>query len=1323
MLLAALIVCLAASLVPSLADVPLHGFEDLSVWSGYKDGGNPPIFTSDTQTVREGKALRLKYTDRTPQWGNLNAPCTVPPEAVALRFWIYKHSAAPGAALHIWLFEPDGDGWVQRVPFSPGGELSATPSGWQQVRMPISAFRFDPRGKNTRQLTGVNRMLIGCNFADLEVTVDSMTWETGQTAEPMPLPTTPDLRIETGPKGALGILDLESGLPASFRPAHKPAELAAVLRAAGFGVTILKPGNFADPAVLTPAKLDTIILPCGPYFPQAAQATFLAYVKAGGSFLSTDGYAFDQLLQLTNKGWSASGVEKTAANMDKPDEAVPIGLNNRLGKTGDSMNFSPDQIPVFDPQFQLEHATRLRLSEGYGQPDPAAGGSTEKAAGAQRLTYSSLAPFQGFSACVLTGLNSAVFPQVYRRWVSVLDAVTEEGQVRGSGLALALNYTGPFRGSVWAFSGLTDGTDLFLGDASRRDLLVRVVSDLADKVFLHELTTDLACYEPGETPQVSVKLSNFGKRPAERRLCISVSDGTVLEKDLTIQPGETRTFSVSASAADLARDGDLVPVRAWLAAEGRLADRLETAYCVRSPQVLASGPRLRWQGNYMTVDGRATFLIGSNQTGMMYYSPDENPRTWDRDFRSMSDNGYHILRILHFSPFAKGSYESGYRADPLDLLVRPERLVRQMDAIVQLAQKHRVALFLSLHDWQPLALTEEELRAQADWDRFWAARYRDVPGIFFDVQNEPTVDVPDRPDIRALWNSFLKDRYGSDEALRAAWKKHPPEAAMPGVPLSAMTDQWDDCRSADRKRFEAEILNRWVKANVDGLKSGSPEAPVTVGFLQSMPNADKLLGTRYTDFSNMHFYGSIQSLAPQLKLIDRRFEGKGFSLGEFGARDAHTARNQGSTRVPVTECTDYFRSVAHYVTGMGGAFAAVWSWKDFDEMVFPWGLVHRESYVTKPWLHALQQSYLLASFAQPVYEAPELYLLVPDQNRIGPRFNEIHQALFRAIDLLLDQRVNFGVLNEEDLDKLPPQARAILWPLPYCPTDAAFAGVRDWVKAGGSLYLSGDVSFDPQRQPTRSSRRAELGLAKTPVASPFDVPAEAWGQAPVETQVGQGKVLYVPYPLELRAHDTDAGVYQRFLRMAGIGPVELVCDEAQGPFRALSIPTAGGGRLTMIARNSSKRDLAQVTLPAAGVTLELGAGGCAFILQGAQGQVIGAETDGRLVLGDQKEEFAFATGPFGVCALDGKDLRQSQQVMVLPGECETVRVPSLAGLKGGQLRLGVPAQLQPATVFSGSALSFEPAGTGRIAVVAPATQMQAATDKVLAHLHLQTANW
>lgn len=1044
------------------------------------------------------------------------------------------------------------------------------------------------------------------------------------------------------------MLDMGDSLPDGFRTAHPPQQIAQSLRKAGFRVTLLQAADLANKSLLTPQRFDAIVLPYGAFFPLQAREAFLEYLKAGGSFLSTDGYAFDCPLIWDGTRWIEANQAVSAES---------LRINTRYGRPGDAMTFTPEQIGVFDPAFLLEDAVQVRTTSAFAHTPV-------------HLRFAK--PLQGFSASGLIGVNDPVFPPVYRRWLPVLEATDHRGNLRGTALSVLHNFAGVYKGGSWAFSGVTSGEPLLLGDAARERLLQRVMEHIVQKVYLHSLRTGFACYERGEPARISVDAVNFSKHTARVRVVLKADGQTVSRRDLVLQPGETQTVHGEVYTDRL--KGDYCPVEAqmWQGKERR--DTIHSAFCIWDAQVIARGPRVGWRDNVLTIDGEPALLVGTNQTGMVFFSANENPAVWERDFRRMAQHNIRILRILHFSPFAKDGYNGVGQHSALDLRgLPPKRLQRQMDAIVQIAQKHGIILFLCLHDWLGVVLTDEELQAQREWNRFWAHRYRRVPGIIYDIQNEPSVDMPDVPFVRRLWNKWLKQRYGSDEALRTAWRVNPLSTPLPNVPLGNRTDRWDDVRTADLKRFETELLNRWVKANVEGVKAGDPDALVCVGYLPSMPPADKILGTRYTDFSNMHYYGPLQDFPLEFKLIDRSAYGKGFSLGEFGAQEAHDARVYGRTGLPTSDSVTRFQQVLHYAVGLGAAFLCNWDWKDFDEMVFPWGLIHHGTPVAKPWLYTLAQGAELLKRVKPVYKPPQVYLLVPDSHRVGARFEQIHRALQNAVSLLLAQHVPFGVLNEEDLQEIPPSAKVIFWVLPYCPTDEVFAAVVQWVRRGGVLYLSGNIGFDRTRQPTRAERFRTLALPEQPVVSPFDVREEVWQMPPVIREVGQGKVLYVPYPLELRAQASHRTIYAQALRLAGIEGLDVTVQG--GEVHALAIPTRDGGRLYTLVRIDPAGELCHVSVPAHKVTVTLQPRGSAFVLVNGQGKVVAVESEGDLYLNGQK--VATAGGLYALVSLDGRGMLTSKCLLVLPHQQREVTVYLLPR---GRFAVGQMAQI-PSTAM------------------------------------------
>ena len=114
---------------------------------------------------------RQAYTNESPNWGNLTRDVDIPNEVTAIGIDIRKHSSGPGAAMHLWLMEEDGDAWVAQLR-PDGRSLGAVPEALYRVVVPVASFQFEPRGPGTRDMPSTSRMLLGCNFDDLEVTVE-----------------------------------------------------------------------------------------------------------------------------------------------------------------------------------------------------------------------------------------------------------------------------------------------------------------------------------------------------------------------------------------------------------------------------------------------------------------------------------------------------------------------------------------------------------------------------------------------------------------------------------------------------------------------------------------------------------------------------------------------------------------------------------------------------------------------------------------------------------------------------------------------------------------------------------------------------------------------------------------------------------------------------------------------------------------------------------------------------------------------------------------------------------------------------------------------
>jgi len=1228
-------------------------------WSANPDGGNAPALSLGEPY--EGRpSLRFAYKNVRGFGNSLLDGLSIPPDACGVRFTLFVEEAAPEAAMHLWFREKDGDMWMCAIVPEDGRGIGGLKGVWRQVFVPFSALNHQPRGDKKRAFLSADRMLMGFNYGDQTVRIADLAFVVRGNSLPPATAAAPAAQ-PVGPPGRRIAILREPTF--ERQPGHAdPERLARLLRDAGFTPVFLRAADLCDAARFSRKTVDLVVLPSAPFFPQAAVKNFRDFLKAGGAFFSIGGYAFDRLCEYSEKGWATQTRWPLAKEIDST-RRDPGQLNTRYGEAGDTMKLHPDQIGVFDPSFLLRNVAAVATApDQFVVPEK----------------WRAEVALEGPAAIAMTGNNSPVFPDVHGRWIPLLETVDRLGRPRGPAAALVLNHRGPYAGSNWGFTGVTN-RDLFNGDFPVVDrMFVAACQRLLAPACLVTLKSGFACYKPGETVALDAAVrAPLGVSAWSVRFLV----GGEIVKEAAVKDG-------AASAAWLLPSGspDFREFSAELLMDGMPVDVLRSGFAVWNAARVAEGPSVFLSDNYFSFNGRPLFFGGANTTGMMWYSDSEDPLVWRRDFERMGDFAMNTLRILHFSPFCNATNPAATRGSAFELANHPEKTCRQTDAIVQLAQPNQVSIFLSLHDWIPLDISDSELKAEQEWNRFWSGRYRDFPGMMYDIQNEPGTALNNAAVLRPLYEKWLADKYGSVQAAFAAWQG---SGAKPELDFGAKAAGWGDLRFRDNERFRAWVYARWQRANGEAVKSVAPNASVTVGHLQTLTASEKVLDTAGVDFLNVHHYGAVDNLRGVLKLTDRRFEGKSFSLGEFGSKVAHSARNNGAWGDPAEASVSHYLAVGHYALGMGASFMANWSWKDFRDSVFPWGVNHADL-TPKPVLEAYRNMMLLFRTAEPRYEPPRLYLVLPDSFRFGMEQARIHEALRRSADWLLAANVAFGVINEESLDRLPAGAQALVWPLAVCPGDAAFACVSRFVKGGGRLLLSGDLRFDESRKPTRLDRLEKLGLA--PVTAVPEPPFQSKSLSnEVACRVSQNRqIWWLPQPVELldESGKVGPGLYRRFLD-EGSGVARIKASVDDGSVLVLDVALRNGRALTAVNMSAAGQ---QVAIPAhtgyPAIRARLAAGRTLYVMLDAEGRVTAAAAQGGLAVGGV--DVLTGDGDCAFLALDGKDLRCSEQVAVLPfgaGRFAMARAKGAAALIGevGEFHAGKWVTLEKQTLISDDA--------------------------------------
>jgi hypothetical protein len=361
---------------------------------------------------------------------------------------------------------------------------------------------------------------------------------------------------------------------------------------------------------------------------------------------------------------------------------------------------------------------------------------------------------------------------------------------------------------------------------------------------------------------------------------------------------------------------------------------------------------------------------------------------------------------------------------------------------------------------------------------------------------------------------------------------------------------------------------------------------------------------------------------------------------------------------------------------------------------------------------------LLFTPMRPKYVEPEVYLVLPDESRLGGGSERIVEGMARAANGLIDSRLRFGVINEWDLARLPKSARMLVLPAPFALSEPAYQKLMDYVSGGGVLYVSGDMSFDEDRKRTKTNRLEELAGVRfaserypnvqfesgtrekirydsgitymgypsmrfEPTGSVSVIAKSANAPAAVLNRFGKGSVLFSSDPAEFGADNPIAAIYLRAAREAGVQP-ERVSPDKLG-IQVFRLPCEDG-EAVMVGNANDKAARVAVTVGGREYSVPVAANRQAMLVTKG-GKLVGLEAQGDVSRGGVTL-FA-ANHHFFAVALDGRDLADSREIAMvglragkysigragLSAECGEVRGGKWHALKTLSGSVTVPASL------------------------------------------------
>lgn len=939
-------------------------------------------------------------------------------------------------------------------------------------------------------------------------------------------------------------------------------------------------------------------------------------------------------------------------------ERLETRINTAKGEPMDGLIVQPFQIGIFDPSYRLE---RVAYAE------PAKEGIIDWDFKLQGL-------FSGYSASGVTGANDA-------RWIPLLKGYDRFGRLRGSLGALLYHYSGFYASSRWAFFGV-ENKDLFQ-DEDMQKAFVKIIRHLLQGTFLHNLTSEFFIYEQGEPVKISVRISDFGKDLENAELVLNIEEKNTSKPcfsqrfKLSLRFGETKDISTIWRTAKF--NDNLYRISATLYVNGEKWDTMESGFMVRDENLLKNAKRLSYHNNYIWLDGKPRFVLGTDDYADTLLSARMNPLVWDKELRMLKDYGVDLYENLWISPAWYG-----YKI--------PEDIWRRTDALAFLTQKHDLIFFPSILCGYNVAVSEEERETQKGVCTQFAQRYRILPSIIYYINGDLQFNENDAKKYhKALFNQFLQTIYKSKEELDKTWRLSPPKGEWGNIEFpQPQLGNWEDSATADLLSFYGFLSRKWISTMSDALKSVDPQLPTTCEFYQlPVGGIDLREEIDDLDISNIGYFGppkeDIIKLPSTLKYHDLRSIGKTFSLGEFGAK-THPAWQTGfdyHIQRTEEERNKLFLAAIFYSFGMGASRANNWCFLDPSSTIFPWGLFYPCDEVPKECAMVMRAGgFLLRQLNPAPPSPPSVYLIIPTRNRVSGGRDIIHNAILRSIDMLISLGVDFWVIDEPNIKDIPENVKAVIYPIPFTVPEEVYQWLKSFVERRGSLFISGDISFDRSRQRTQTERLSELCGVKflSEVAKPLQelppnepmIRVETLSAEPVlgydmlfRNKLGEGYVYFTPYAEEFRpTSQLLHNIYLRFLQLANIERIKEIEPDDPSLHR-FRLPTLDGE--AFIAFNQGEEKTVLIQSGSQRISLSVGNDMPAFahITKAGTTKLVGKgeiKVNGKILFHSQPHIM--------LSSLDGKPISDSDYILLIPLEEGEVKFFKNFNIEIGELENG-----------------------------------------------------
>ena len=629
-------------------------------------------------------------------------------------------------------------------------------------------------------------------------------------------------------------------------------------------------------------------------------------------------------------------------------------------------------------------------------------------------------------------------------------------------------------------------------------------------------------------------------------------------------------------------------VSAVFSQDGHARAYYQNGFIVTDGTVLASGPTLGVHGDFLSLDDKPFFPVGTNyftteENGWDFSGP-RNASVWDKDFAGMAAHGVSFIRTGVWMPNSK--------------FVEPntggvnERFLRNLEAFLLCAQRHNIAVNFTFFAFSPHSSPSPRVQdpgvtppnpyadpasveAEQPYVRSIVERFKNVPWLSWDLINEPSFSNPRQifkgnypnadPTEIAAWHKWLSQKYGNLSSLGEAWRV-PSEAfaSFEAVPLPSISDlrfgrygNSNQVRALDYNLFAQDMFSEWVRSMVSVIRITGSRQLIDVGQDEGGVT-DRVLNQFYggagVSFTTNHTYWQDDALLWDSVVAKR--PGVPNITGETGYQPVWAP--DGTWRYD--EFTGLGLIERKWALGFAAGSSGAMQWDWAREVDFG---IERSDGSAKVWENMMRDLGQFARNAAPFASAlldPDVAIVLPQSYQLSVSNASAIEAQQTAVRALYNYARSQAYAVGEYQIQLLGSPKLIILPAPYGLTDEALLVIEQKVKDGAVLLVTGPWAEDAHFHPT--GRQDQLGMAyvsapltlrdylftfpggkeplefpglKTTFLSRAILPSGSdWFEMPL----GKGKILFAALPLELNTNMQAVGdVYSYALKAANVAPL------------------------------------------------------------------------------------------------------------------------------------------------------------------------------------------